>query len=245
MDGREISSQHVAEISAADTAGYWWYAVRMGHVESLLRKEAAARGEWSYLDLGCGAGGVMRRVVDSLGPARAMGLDGTQEAVDIAASRGSDARYADFRKPLGLDFHPQVVTCLDVLEHLEDPVLALKHLAAEVEPGALLVATVPAQPGLWSPWDEACGHHRRYTRQTLAEHLAAAGWRVDRVRYFFSYCVPPAWWERRVRKTVQEMEFPPVSPLMNRALSVAGRVERALGSPLPFGTSLIASARPA
>jgi len=244
MGSREITTEHVAEISAADSTGYWWYTVRQAHVQSLLRRETAKGGDWSYLDLGCGAGGVMRRIIDGLAPARALGLDGTQEAVDIAASRGLEARLADFRQPFELPFRPRVVTCLDVLEHLEDPVLALQNLARAVDPGALLVATVPAHPSLWSPWDDACGHHRRYTRRTLAEHLVAAGWRVERLRHFFSYCVPPAWWERRVRKSVQEMAFPPVSALMNSALTTAGSVERVLGSPMPFGTSLIASARP-
>jgi SAM-dependent methyltransferase len=243
MSSREITSEHVAEITVADSTGYWWYAVRQGHVQSLIRRETAKLADWSYLDLGCGAGGVMRRISEGLKPAQVLGLDGTQEAVDVATSRGLEARLADFREPFELPFRPRVVTCLDVLEHLEDPVLALKNLASSVEPGALLVATVPAHPSLWSPWDDACGHHRRYTRRTLAEHLVAAGWRVERMRYFFSFCVPPAWWERRVRKSVQEMAFPPVSSLTNTALTIAGSVERALGSPIPFGTSLVASAR--
>ena len=242
MDGREISAQHVAELSAADSGDYWWYAVRQGHVESLLRAEVS--GDWSYLDLGCGAGGVMRSVVSALSPSRALGLDGTQEAVDVARTRGAEARFADFRKPLDLPFAPDAVTCLDVLEHLEDPVLTLEHLASEVQSGALLVVTVPAQPSLWSSWDEACGHHRRYTRGSLREHLQRGGWRVERMRHIFSYCVPPAWWDRRVRKKVQDVEFPPVSAFMNRALGWAGRVERTLGSPMPFGTSLVACARP-
>jgi len=242
--GREITAQHVAEISSADSTGYWWYEVRQAHVEAHLRREAARRGDWTYLDLGCGAGGVLRRVLETLSPRESLGLDGTQEAVDIGTSRGLPVRYADFRAPLDLPFRPHVVTCLDVLEHLEDPVLALRHLREAAEPDALLVATVPAHPGLWSPWDEACGHHRRYTRHSLGEHLVAGGWRPDRVRYFFSWCVPPAWWSRRVRKTVQEMEFPPVPPLVNKAMTVAGRLELAVGAPLPFGTSLVAVARP-
>ena len=245
MDGREISSQHVAELSAADTSGYWWYVVRQLHVDAALRQVARERPEWAYLDLGCGAGGVLRSVVDTLAPAQALGLDGTQEAVDVAVSRGVQARQADFRKALELPFAPDAITCLDVLEHLEDPVLALRNLRAEVEDHARLIVTVPALPSLWSAWDEACDHFRRYTRPSLREHLEAGGWRVERLRYVFSYCLPPAWWERRVRKKVQEVEFPPVSPLMNGALTFAGRVEKLLGSPFPFGTSVLAHARPA
>lgn len=242
MSRQEISAQHVAQLSAADTSGYWWYAVRQGHVEALLSRHHGS-GPMDLLDFGCGAGGVLATLRSSLAPRRALGLDGTQAAVDIARTRGQPARYADFRAPLELPFAPTAITCLDVLEHLGDPVLALRHLAAGAAPNAVLVVSVPAMPSLHSAWDDACGHHRRYTRRVLAEHLAAGGWRVDAIRSAFSFCVPPAFWQRRVTRSVQEMEFPPVSPLVNRTLTWAGRIERALGCPLPFGTSILAAAR--
>ena len=53
---------------------------------------------------------------------------------------------------------------------------------------------------------------------------------------------PPAFVQRRVLRRVQEMEFPPVSRPVNAVMSWAGRVERRLGCPLPFGTSLVAVA---
>lgn len=243
MSGQEITPQHVQQLESADTRGYWWYVVRQLHVDRHL---GAARGAQAmqYLDLGCGAGGVLQEVSARFRPAAALGLDGTQQAVDIARARGLDAQYADFRRPLELPFAPNAVTCLDVLEHLEDPVLALSHLRAAMQPDGRLVVTVPAMPSLFSAWDEHCDHHRRYSRALLREHLSAGGFVVERCRYVFSYCVPPAFWQRRVVKSVQRMEFPPVAPLMNRLLIAAGRIEAALGCPAPFGTSLLAVARP-
>jgi hypothetical protein len=63
------------------------------------------------------------------------------------------------------------------------------------------------------------------------------------MRHLFSYCVPPAWWQRRVLRRVQAVEFPPVSALTNRLLAFAGSLERMVGNPMPFGTSLTAIAR--
>lgn len=185
----------------------------------------------------------MAALAERLGLRRQHGLDGTEEAVEIARSRGLAAEYADFREPLRLPFEPNVVTCLDVLEHLEDPVLALRNLAASITTDALLIVTVPALPSLHSTWDDLCGHYRRYTRRTLAEHMQSGGFTPLRLRYAFSYCVPPAWWQRRVTKAVQEVEFPTVSPLLNRLLTWGGTAERLAGCPLPFGTSLVAEAR--
>ena len=120
--------------------------------------------------------------------------------------------------------------------------LALRHLAEGSVAGATLVVTVPAMPSLHSEWDDLCGHFRRYTKATLVEHLTSGGWAPQRVRCAFSYCVPPAWWQRRVTKTVQEVEFPPVSPLVNSLMTFAGNTERLLGCPMPFGTSIVATA---
>ena len=144
MDRREITSDHVAQLSAADTSGYWWYAVRQAHVEAALR---GLDGPLDLLDLGCGAGGVLDNLRRSLSPRRSYGLDGTQEAVDVARSRGLDAAYADFRQPLELPFAPTAVTCLDVLEHLEILPPALEQFAVDAQ---LLVVEVqelhPADP---------------------------------------------------------------------------------------------------
>lgn len=238
---QEISARHVEMLEAADQSDYWWYVVRFAHVRSALA--AAPREDLRYLDVGCGTGGVLRAVMKELRPRLALGLDGTQDAVEIAQRRGLPARLADFRKPLEMAFRPNALSCLDVLEHLEDPVLVLRSAAAVSDPGATLVVTVPAMPSLHSRWDELAGHHRRYTRALLGVHLREGGWRVVRCRHFFSYCVPPAWVQRRVLRRVPEMEFPQVSRPMNAALSWAGRVERALGCPLPFGTSLVAVAK--
>jgi SAM-dependent methyltransferase len=242
MAAEEITAQHVAELASIDDSDYWWYAVRQEHIEAALAKVAAG-GELDFLDLGCGPGGVMASIARNLRPRQLVGLDGTQAAVDVALGRDLDARVADFRKPLEVPFAPNAVTCLDVLEHLEHPAAALENLGRVVTPDALLVITVPAMPSLFSGWDEAADHFRRYTRATLTEHLEAGGWRVERMRYFFSYCVPPAWVQRVLLKRVQEVDFPPVSPAMNWLMTTAGRIERHLGSPMPLGTSLIAEAR--
>lgn len=238
---QEITSEHVAALSSVDDRDYWWSVVRREHVHR--RVAAAVRADGlRYLDLGCGTGGILGSIIASLSPLEALGVDGTQQAVDIARSRGLPARYADLRRPLELPFAPTVVTCLDVLEHVEDPVATLRHLRAAAAPGAHLVVTVPAMPSLWSEWDRLCGHHRRYTRRLLAEHLREGGWRPGPTRHLFSYCVPPAIWQRRVTRSVQTVEFPPVPPAVNGLLTALGRLERALGAPLPFGTSLLASA---
>src|SRR5437763_100417 len=81
---------------------------------------------------------------------------------------------------------------LDVIEHLDDDVAALRELRRVVAPGGALLATVPAYQWLWSGHDEINHHHRRYTRRSLARAGESAGWKEVRTTYFNSLLLPVA-----------------------------------------------------
>lgn len=56
---------------------------------------------------------------------------------------------------------------IDVLEHIEDDRAEAARAAAHLRPGGILGVLAPAHPSLFSPFDAAIGHHRRYTTKTL------------------------------------------------------------------------------
>jgi SAM-dependent methyltransferase len=72
---------------------------------------------------------------------------------------------------------------LNVLEHIEDDVEALRGASRLVRPGGAVVMLVPAFPFAAGRFDRAIGHFRRYTRATLARAYEEAGLRVTSVRY--------------------------------------------------------------
>jgi SAM-dependent methyltransferase len=75
---------------------------------------------------------------------------------------------------------------LNVFEHIEDDVAALRDLAACCKPGAPIFVLVPAHMSLWSPMDDLVGHVRRYSRDSLAELGHSAGLKVVRQGWFDS-----------------------------------------------------------
>ena len=71
--------------------------------------------------------------------------------------------------------HPaDTYVLVNVLEHIEDDVAALRRLRNSLEPGGRVILFVPALGALYSDFDAQVGHHRRYSRASLRRVLSAA-----------------------------------------------------------------------
>jgi len=74
----------------------------------------------------------------------------------------------------------------NVLEHVADDVALIRRTARVLRPGGHFVAVVPAGDWLYSPFDAAVGHHRRYghaDRIRLSAELAAGSTRLKLAAY--------------------------------------------------------------
>lgn len=77
------------------------------------------------------------------------------------------------------------VLYIDVLEHIEDDNTEVAIAARRLRPGGVLVVLAPAHPFLFSPFDKAIGHYRRYNRSML-RRLTTPGCRLVRAFYLDS-----------------------------------------------------------
>jgi len=82
---------------------------------------------------------------------------------------------------LPVDMAFDSIIYIDVLEHIEDDAAELAAAAARLRPGGHLVVLSPAHPWLFTPFDAAIGHFRRYTRAGLRD-LGPPGCRLVRLR---------------------------------------------------------------
>jgi 2-polyprenyl-6-hydroxyphenyl methylase/3-demethylubiquinone-9 3-methyltransferase len=104
----------------------------------------------SALDVGCGAG-LLAEPLARLG-AKVTGIDAAPELIavarDHAAAQGLaiDYRAGDVQT---LEGRFDLVTSMEVIEHVADPAAFLKALAARLAPGGLLVLSTPNATG-WS-----------------------------------------------------------------------------------------------
>ncbi len=129
---------------------------------------------------------------------------------------------------------------LNVLEHVEDDVHALRSVAALVRPGGAVVLIVPAFPFAMSRFDRRIGHFRRYTVASMRAALEGAGLRVDQVRYINPIGLVNWYLACRV------LRMTPRNGVLLRAydrvvVPLARRLERRWQP--PFGQSVLAVAR--
>lgn len=80
-------------------------------------------------------------------------------------------------------FKPDSILCMNVLEHIDDDVSALKTLYQTASPGTELVLVVPALQQLYTKLDAEAGHFRRYSKQRLEAAMIKAGWDVSFTAY--------------------------------------------------------------
>ncbi|MGH2785603.1 MAG: class I SAM-dependent methyltransferase [Actinomycetota bacterium] len=73
---------------------------------------------------------------------------------------------------------------INVLEHIDDDVSALRAIKALVKPGGKIAILVPAHQALFGELDKRYHHIRRYSKRMVRDRLGLAGIEVERVRYF-------------------------------------------------------------
>jgi SAM-dependent methyltransferase len=74
------------------------------------------------------------------------------------------------------------IVYIDVLEHIEDDAAELKLAAARLRPGGRVIVLSPAHQFLYTPFDAAIGHFRRYNRSSLRK-ISPPGVQVERLFY--------------------------------------------------------------
>jgi 2-polyprenyl-3-methyl-5-hydroxy-6-metoxy-1,4-benzoquinol methylase len=256
---RSYDPSYFALLSAVEDR-HFWFRTR-NHVISVLVNQIVANLAPGYrvLDVGCGTGHVLRVVEEACTHGKVIGLDLFAEGLHYAKRYASYLLVqADlFRPPFGTQF--DLICLFDVLEHLPDDEQVLRDLSAMLKPGGTLLLTVPAHPSLWSYFDEASHHYRRYTPAELEGCLVDAGFSIDYLTQYMASIFPFVWLGRRVKSAMglrradhrnrthtlahRELRITPgVNDFLRLLLSLEVRmIARRLR--LPVGTALLALAR--
>jgi SAM-dependent methyltransferase len=171
----------------------------IGHGEMTLKllQKASKYNGWVYqmlkpfigrdiLEVGSGIGNMTRYF---LGHGRVTATD-----ISPFCLRELERTYAENKnvrvRPLDIrrNSYPEVeiydtIVCLNVLEHVEDDVEALRNMRKLLKPGGRLLLYVPCNPRLYCEIDRGVGHYRRYVLEELLSKMKKAGYRVPVFRH--------------------------------------------------------------
>ena len=135
----------------------------------------------SFLEVGCGAGGLSRKLLEK--GLTGSGYDLSPRAIKLASENLrpfiATGRYrlvsSDILKATPTEEKVDLGLSMMAMEHVQDDIAFIKKIASFVRPNGHVIVAVPGRREKWSVEDETVGHLRRYDRQNLIATLAHAG----------------------------------------------------------------------
>lgn len=236
---------------------HWWFVGRRAIVFEQIRKALRDDGktvgtfdghERQILDIGCGTGATMDHL-RAFGEVQ--GIDLSELPLSFTRQRGHKHILCASATELPFaDESFDLITALDVIEHLDDDVKGLSEICRVLRPGAPVVLFVPAFQVLWGPNDDQSGHKRRYRIAGLQSAVEAAGLQIDMMSYANMAMFAPIWLGRRLLRWLRRAEMAENRlnhPLLNGFLSRMFALEAGWlkNRRLPFGVSIVCLARKA
>jgi SAM-dependent methyltransferase len=231
------------------TEDHFWMQWRFRALMGLLAHCGAnVAAPLKGLDIGCGAG-VLQAQIEAATIWTLDGADVNRAALtQNTGGRGRVLLYDIRERRPELAGSYDFITMFDVIEHIAEPVPFIEAAAAHLKPGGMAFINVPALQALYSPYDDAAGHFRRYNRRALARELGAAGFEVTNLRYWGGSLLPILALRSLMLRFVRQdrdiirLGFAPPSAAIHARLVALMRTEMAI-APRPWlGTSLLASA---
>ena len=176
--------QHTYAILNRVEDKHWWFVGRRAILESFLcqitEKIHNPQSAIRILDVGCGTGANLE-MLKNFGEAE--GVDVSDDALEFCRTKGLKAHKGLAEKLPFTDESFDVVTALDVVEHLDDDVAGLKEMRRVLKKDGRALIFVPAFMWLWGVQDDVSNHRIRYTKKQIIERLKKAGFEIERATY--------------------------------------------------------------
>jgi SAM-dependent methyltransferase len=175
--------EHTYPIMFRVEQSHWWYTGRRKilarFIEDICRRVTDRRPR--ILDVGCGTGANLL-MLSQYGDAE--GVDVSEDALAFCRERGlANVKLGAGEKLPYDDATFDLVTALDVVEHMDDDLAGLREMRRVLRPGGLVLLFVPTFMFLWGVQDDVSNHRRRYRLPELRRVLEQAGFEIERTTY--------------------------------------------------------------
>ena len=145
-----------------------------------------------FLDAGCSTGWLLDDVGRAFPNARAVGADPFRSGLRKARARMPGIRVVQFdlcRAPFK-DKSFDAIASLNVLEHIEEDILAFREIRRMLRPDGSAFLMVPAGRHLYNYFDEVDHHVRRYEKNEFRDKILAAGFSIRKLNFMGIFLYP-------------------------------------------------------
>ncbi len=168
----------------------YWHARRFKEILEVITPV-----DGNVLDVGCHSGTFTQTILTKIGSKHIYGIDVSRSAIDLAKKR---IPYGDFRVgdaqslPYKSDFF-DAAFCLEMLEHVDDPIAVINEISRVLKKGARFYCLVPSDNKLfklvWFLWTIYYPHWRHahvqsYSKNLLENTLQKIGFKIIKVHSF-------------------------------------------------------------
>jgi len=174
---------HTYPIMYRVEGSHWWFVGRRRILSSFVSRIARNLNNPKprILDVGCGTGANLEMLANF---GEVEGVDVSTEALDFCQTRGlQNVRQGEAEHLPYDDKSFDLVTGLDVVEHLDNDVAGLQEMRRVLRPNGRALLFVPAFMFLWGVQDDISNHRRRYTLASLEKVVRQAGLEVELATY--------------------------------------------------------------
>ncbi len=172
---------------SSSLSSHWYYKSK-----SLILEKICPKNVISLIDVGAGSGFFSKHLL-------VKGLAEEAVCVDINYEKNYDEIIAGknifYRKDVSR-VDAQLILLMDVLEHVDEPLLLLADYLSKVPSGATVIVTVPAFQFMWSDHDVYLEHKKRYRLNEVREIFKEVGLKLDESFYYYGLVFPFAFLTR-------------------------------------------------
>ncbi len=197
----------------------------------------------SVLDIGSGLGDIARQFVNPSIDEVVLS-DYADEMLNLLTQNPPPLKKyritkLDITNPHTFNDYPKeqadTITCINVLEHIQDDVRALKHMKSLLKKGGKVVIFVPALPAIYGTLDTHVEHYRRYTKRSLGRVFKEAGFTVQDSYYMNMFGILTWFFAGRILR--QKKFHKNACHMLDRIVPSLRAIENVFNPPL--GQSLI------
>lgn len=213
------TSTYAVEAKVEST--HWWFVGRRKLISKIITALNIPH-DMPILDVGTGTGTNLRLLKD-LRYTNVTGVDINETAIRFCLEKSlGKVKQGDICNLPFENNQFQLILATDIIEHVDNDLMALSEINRILLPGGIAIITVPAFQKLWGLQDKVSHHKRRYKVRQLKALVEKVGLYISKSFYFNYILFIPIWLARQIMhifriKLASENQIN--TPILNRILT--------------------------